>query len=284
MRLKCFAALLLVSMAGCVDQNERKSVERMNEGVEAFDSGQQSVAATALEEATTLDPTNHQAWYSYGQVLAAQGEWEQAADAFSEAVKHEDGDAMYQFRLGEALVESGQLDLAETHLERALELNKRLFRAWYYMGTVYNETDRPEKAADAWTSSAELFPLFGPPFIDLGRLYMRWDMLDEAVSVLEQGALHAREEQDLTDIYYFLGLAQDKNQSPEDAIESFTKALEVRSGNLEAKLQRGFVYAEMGEIDKAKKDLTEFVDNGGGGNAFNIQAANDRLMRLRARE
>ena len=284
MRLKCFATLLIVSMAGCVDQDQRLSIERMNEGVEAFSAGQESVAVNALKEATSYDLANHQAWYSLGQVLAGQAEWEEAADAFSEAVRYEDSDAMYHYRLGEALVESGQLDLAQTHLERAVELNDRLFRAWYFLGSTYDETDRPQKAAEAWTRAAELNPIFGPPFIDLGRLYSRWDMLDEAIRVLEQGTRHVRRQDDLTDLYYFLGLAHDKNQDPSAAIEAFTKAIEARSSNLEATLQRGFAYAEAGDIDNAEVDLREFVERGGGGNAFNIQAANDRLMRLRARD
>jgi tetratricopeptide (TPR) repeat protein len=282
MRIQCFAVLLAVATAGCVTQEERLSIERMNEGVEAFSGGHATIAVRALGEATTYDPANHQAWYILGQVHGSGGDWEEAAEAFAEAVKYMDSDAMYHFRLGEALVESGQLDLAETHLERAVELNERLFRAWYYLGTTYDETDRPREAAEAWTKAAEFNPLFGPPFIDLGRLYIRWDMFDQAIQVLEQGAQHVRRESELTDIHYFLGLAHHKNRNSSQAIEAFTKALEVRSSNLEAMLQRGFVYAETGEVEKAMADLREFVQRGGGGNAFNIQAANDRLMRLRA--
>ncbi len=282
MRIRCFAVLVALVAAGCLDQDQRLSIERMNEGVDMFTGGQQSVAARALEDATSLDPTNHKAWFVLGQVYAAQGEWEQAADAYADAVKYMDEDAMYHYRLGEALVESGQLDLAETHLERAVELNDRLFRAWYYLGTVYNETDRPHEAAEAWTRSAETNPLFGLPFVDLGRLYIRWDMHDEAIRVLEQGAQHVRRESELTDIYYFLGLAHHKDRNSDAAIEAFTQALEVRSTNLEAMLQRGFVHAEDGDTEAAMSDLREFVERGGGGNAFNIQAANDRLMRLRS--
>jgi tetratricopeptide (TPR) repeat protein len=284
MRVQCFAVLLAVATTGCVTQEERLSIQKMNEGVEAFSGGHTTIAVRALQEATSLDPGNHQAWYTLGQVLGSAGDWEEAADAFSEAVKYAGQDAMYHFRLGEALVESGQLALAETHLERAVQLNERLFRAWYYLGTTYDETDRPREAAEAWTRAAQFNPLYGPPFIDLGRLYIRWDMFDEAVQVLEQGSQHVRREGELTDIYYFLGLAHHKRRNSPAAIEAFSKALDVRSSNLEAMLQRGFVYAETDEVEKAMADLREFVQRGGGGNAFNIQAANDRLMRLRARD
>ncbi len=41
-------------------------------------------------------------------------------------------------------------------------------------------------------------------------------------------------------------------------------------------------YAEKQDVENAKKDLKSFVDQGGGGDAFHIQAANQRLFRLTA--
>ncbi len=285
MRLNYLAVPLAVAIAAaCIDQDERHSIDLLNDGIDSFDVGEESRAIEALEESTHYDPTNHRAWYVLGQVHNVRGEWEEAAAALSEAVKYEDQDPMYQFQLGEALVESGQYDLAETHLDQALELNDRLFRAWYFLGRVYDRTARPDEAAAAWTRAAELNPYYGPAFVELGRLYLRWDMIDEAISVLEQGSMHVRGEDDLSDLYYFLGLAYESNQQRDEAVEAFSEALAVRAGNEEARLQRGFVYADMGELEKAKDDLTEFVDRGGGGVEFNLQVANTRLQRLRARQ
>jgi regulator of sirC expression with transglutaminase-like and TPR domain len=60
----------------------------------------------------------------------------------------------------------------------------------------------------------------------------------------------------------------------------YTEALELRNDNLDARRQRGFCYAAKGDKAKAREDLETFVKSGGGGNTFQIQAANERLMRL----
>lgn len=284
MRILPLALLFGFCLSGCLDQDERHSRELMNEGVEAFDAGEETMAIEALQDATTYDPENHRAWFALGQVHGAREEWEEAAEAYAEAVKYEQEDAMYHYRLGEALAESGDLGEAETALGAALERNDRLFRAWYYKGKVYNETDRPREAAEAWTRSAELNPHYGAPFIALGTLYARWDKVEEAISVLEQGSRHVREDADLTELYYELGLAYDSAQRHDDAVQAFTDALEASAGNVQARLQRGFVYAEMGEVEEAKDDLRQFVQQGGAASDFAVQAANDRLRRLRDRD
>lgn len=280
LRVACIFALALV---GCVNQEQNESIKAMNLGVEAANAQQYSVAERHLKDAVRIYPENHRAWYNLGQILAQQKEWEKAATAFGNAVKHSPEDAMYQYRLGRSLLMTGKLPLAETHLQQAVKLNDRLFKAHWYLGTVYDATDRPREAAASWTRSATLNPLFGPPFIDLGRLYITWDMVSQAISVLHQGSLNVKDIDRLSDIYYYLGLAYDRERDWAKAAEAFTKALDAQPDNIEAKLQRGFAYAELGKFEKAEKDLKEFIDRGGGGSAFNLQAANAQLGRLMTR-
>jgi tetratricopeptide (TPR) repeat protein len=271
---------LVFALFACANHEQNASIEAMNKGVELMQVDSHASAERHLKEATTLYAENHLAWYNLGQVYVQQKKFKEAAEAFAEAVKHNGDDAMYHYRLGRSLYETNNLSLAETHLEKAVQLNDRLYKAHWYLGRVYNQTDRPQEAATAWTKSATLSPAFGPPFIDLGRLYLRWDKVGEAVSVLNQGAMHVKDRVELTDIYYYLGLAYDAQKSWNKAIEAYGKALEVKSDNMEARLQRGFAYANAGDKANARKDLEEFVKQGGGGNTFNVQAANDRLIRL----
>src|SRR5690606_10622459 len=174
------------------------------------------------------------------------------------------------------------LSLAQTHLEKAVQLNQRLYKAWECLGQIYAMQDDPKKAADAWTRSATLNPYFGKPFISLGKLYIKWDKLPEAISVLDQGQLNAKDPSEQSDLLYHLGLAYEKQGNWDKAIEAYSSALEKKAENLDARRQRGFAYANKGEKEKAKQDLDAFVKAGGGGNAFEVQAANERLLRLLA--
>jgi tetratricopeptide (TPR) repeat protein len=98
--------------------------------------------------------------------------------------------------------------------------------------------------------------------------------------VLSQGAQYARDAEDLTNIYYYLGMAYDGLKQYDKAADAYLNAISARKENVEARLQAGMAFANQGEKDKAKKYLGEFVKMGGGNNAFAIQAANDRLAKL----
>jgi tetratricopeptide (TPR) repeat protein len=274
------ASLLLVP--GCGDKALNASIEEMNEGVALSASGQYAAAERHFEKAASLAEHNHTAWYNLGQVRAQQKKWDTAVDAFSNAVRHRGSDAMYHYYLGRSHweAESRNLSNAAQHLEKAVELNDRLFKAYYYLGKAYEAQDRPKEAAQAWTRSASLAPSFGRPFNELGQLYIKWDRLDEAQTVLEQGLQRVIDSQELSDIYYHLGLAFEKKSRHKEAADAYSKSLEQRADNIDARRQRGFVYAQLGDRAKAREDLEQFVKAGGGGNAFHVQAANDRLMRL----
>ena len=278
--LRAVLATVLAAGLACGNADENASIDESLLGNRAFREGNTSEAIQHFKKATSIYPQNHIAHYNLGKVYQSQSKWEEAATAFSDAAKYNDKDAMYAYAAGRANYEAKRLSEAETQLEHAISLNERLYKAHYFIGRVYIDSDRPGKAAAAWTQSAKLNPFFGKPFIELGRLYYKWDMLPQAISVLDQGSRHVKEASEVSLIFLLLGLSYDSQQNWDKAIEAYTQALKYRPDNVEAKLQRGFAYNEKGDPTNAKKDLEEFVKVGGGGNPFNVQAANQVLMLL----
>ena len=286
-RFAFLGAALVASIAACGSRDMNASIEKMNEGVEMYNQGQFTAAEKKFLEATGMEKDNHSAWYNLGQAREKLDKYKEAAEAFGEAVKISDGDAMYHYRYGKSLVgedctpsKESNLELAKTQLERAVKLNGRLYKAWECLGQIYALADEPKAAAEAWTKSASLNPYFGKPFIALGKLYIKWDKLQEAISVLDQGRLNVKDLSEQSDLLYHLGLAYEKQGNFDKAIEAYSQSIEKKSENLDARRQRGFAYAAKGDKEKAKVDLEAFVKAGGGGNAFELQAANERLMRL----
>lgn len=280
-----------LALAACGNKERTESIEAMNKGIDLVQQQSYTTALKEFEKATRLYPENHQAWYAMGIVNDQQKNYKEAAEALAQAVKYFDKDAMYHYKLGKALFESwqdgsgGSLELAQTHLEKAVELNPRLYKAHWYLGKTYYRKDNPKKAAEAWTEAVRLDAGFGLAFIDLGQLYLRWDFVPQAIAVLEQGTLgHVMDPDDVTNIYYYLGMAYDAQQNWSKAVEAYTSAIEAQKGNVDAKLQRGFSYVRLGDKAKARADLEEYVKAKGSvpGEVpgLEVQAANDQLMRL----
>lgn len=307
------AFTLFTLVASCsnleCDQQKQRSIEAMNSGIEAAKTQSYPMAIQKLQLALQLDPSNHTAAYNLGMVYVQQTDsrcrdldpsdtseqmkdrisqcrqlWDNAADAFKQAVKYADDDALYHYYLGRAYYESGKLNEARTELDRAVALNKRLYKAHWILGRIHAEQDRPREAAAAWTEACRLNPTFGKPFFDLGKLYYRWDFHDQARSVLEQGAPHAMDRDDRSNIYYQLGLVYDSTQKYDQAVDAYQKALEAKGDNLDAKFQLGLTLATKGDKNKAREVLTDYLKTVGQGTtqstAFKIMAANLRLAKL----
>lgn len=269
---------LLIAVSGCPDKDRHASIEAMNKGIKAAQLNSYASAVKHLKEATRLYADNHQAWYTLGQIYSDEKKWEDAVNALNEAVRSKPDDPMYHMLLGIALYNQNQRQVAATHLEKAMQLEDRLARAHYYMGRVHEDNDDPEKAAKEWSRAAMLDPRNGKPFVSLGKLYLMWDMVPEAIRVLEQGSDYVMGE-DHTNVFYYLGLAYDAQKEWDKAIEAYTKAIEAEKGNLDAKFQRGLAYAQKGDKKKARDDLQEYVKSAND-NSFNKQEANKALMNL----
>jgi tetratricopeptide (TPR) repeat protein len=284
------ATVLLVSFtllaaSACANEQLNSSIEHMNLGIEAFRNGAHGKAVEQFEKAAKGYPENHVAWYYLGQAYREIDRWENSADAFANAVKVKSDNAMYLMFLGIALYHAGKQSMASSYLERAVQTEQGLYRAHWYLGAIYSETERPQEAAQSWSLAATLNPAWGRPFVSLGKLYLRWDMIAEAIAVLEQGKQHAETEQ-LPDIYYYLGMAYDAQKNWDKAIDAYSIALEksreMKKDNVEAKFQRGIAYMHKGDKTKARADLEDVSSTSP--DPFTKQEANKLLMGLIAEE
>lgn len=296
------ASLLL--LAGCPNQAKNESIKSANEGSKALGSKNFESAITAFKKATDTYRDNHLAWYGLGAAYAQRQEWKAAADAFSTAVQIEPEQAMYQMWLGIAQYEKSVVEAREDlarkenkkpedvkpdlgsinfeqpaqHLQKAVELNKDMWRAHYYLGKIYREQDKPKEAATEFSAALVSNPREQGPYVALGEMYRRWDYTDAAIKVAQQGVANVPGSNELSDIWYVLGMGYDDKAMNSEAIDAFTKAIESRKDNHKAKFQRGQAYFRTGKMDEAKKDLEEFSKTGGASLDFAKQQATKMLQ------
>ena len=89
--------------------------------------------------------------------------------------------------------------------------------------------------------------------------------------------------QEVSDIWYVVGMSYDDKREDDKAIEAFDEALKSRPDNHKAKFQRGQAYFRKGEFAKAKKDLEDFSKSAGASVEFAKQQASKMLLDIAAK-
>ncbi len=301
---------LLTLLTGCPDEARNESIKRANAGFKAQGAKQYETAANEFKEAVRVDKDNHSAWYGLGGAHIGKRAYEPAAEALENAVRLKPSDAMYQMWLGVSLYEATvdkartdqandlkkkkedvkpdlrtlNFDTALQHLEAAVKLNPELYRAHYYMARIYRDGDKPQQAAESFTKSIQSWPRFQPPYVALGEMYRRWDYPDQAIQVLSQGVEHVMEQEEKSQLLYVLGMAYFDKLDDKQAIESFTKAIDMRKDNHDAKFQRGLAHFRKGDLKEADKDLSEYSKAAGPSAADNKSIAQKVRFQIAAKQ
>ena len=116
------------------------------------------------------------------------------------------------------------------HLQEAVKLNGEMWRAHYFLGKIYREQDKPKDAATEFSAAIKANPRESGPYVALGELYRKWDYTDEAIKVTSQGTVNVPGTNEVSDIWFVLGMGYDDKRMDDKAIEAFDKAIETKQG------------------------------------------------------
>jgi len=119
-----------------------------------FDFGEDEPAVTqqSAKELTAAE------WKDRGWALEAEGENEQAAHAYRQALYFGGADAEVCLNLSNVLYSMGQLAPAAERLWQAVELDHKFVEAWNNLGSVLCELDQNDEAIKAFRRAVELNP------------------------------------------------------------------------------------------------------------------------------
>ena len=307
--MKLLGLGFVLVLAACPNQARNDSMTALQNGNKAAGAKQFDTALAEYQKAVERYHDNHLAWYGMGYAFAARADWAKSSDAFAVAVQIADNQPMYQLWYGISLYEKAVLQARDDqahkenkkpeevqpdltvvnfekplqHLQEAVKLNNEMWRAHYYLGKIYRVTDKPKEAAEELSKSLSADPRQSGPYVALGELYRKWDYTDQAIQVTSQGTVNVPGSNEVSDIWYVLGMGYDDKRMDDKAIEAFTKAIESKKDNHKAKFQRGQAYFRKGDMMNAKRDLEDFSKTGGASLEFAKQQASKMLMDIAAK-
>lgn len=158
------------------------------QGKELLDDGKTAAAIEKFKTATFLMPTNAAAWNYLGVAYHRSGQWTNAADSYS----------------------------------RALRFDRELLEVRYNLGTLWLEQNRLEDAKGELFSYTSRRPNDANGWVKLGAAQLRGRELTAAEKSFREAL---RVEGQNAEALNVLGLVQVQRNRPREAVESFTAAL-----------------------------------------------------------
>jgi tetratricopeptide (TPR) repeat protein len=295
--------------AGCGNSSVNESKTFLANGNKYYGQKQWESAIVEYDKAIERYHDNHLAWYGKGGAYLQKHDYEKASDALQTAVQLAPEQPMYQMFYGVSLYERSAQKAREEqarkenkkpeeitpdlsavnfekplqHLLEAAKLNNEMWRAHYYLGKIYRDQGKAKEAAEELSKAIASNPREWAPYVALGELYRQWDYTDQAIKVTEQGVANVIGANEVTDIWFVLGMGYDDKRLDDKAIDAFGKAIESKKGNYKAKFQRGQAYYRKGDYANAKRDLEDFSKSGGASLEFDKQMASKMLMDIAAK-
>lgn len=159
------------------------------------------------------------------------------------------GESEAEFRKGVEAAQAKDFATAEPLLKKAAEEDPKNYQAWFYLGYVYNETNRQDLAITAYRKAVELQPGVIESNLNLGVLLAEQGASDAGRYLRTAAKLKPTPEQADTIAKVWMMLASKLAKSdPAGAVDAYQMVAELRPKDPAPLL-------ELGQMLEARKDL-----------------------------
>ncbi|HUX62991.1 tetratricopeptide repeat protein [Sulfuricella sp.] len=183
-----------------------------------------------------------------GNEFLAQGQMEEAAECYRQAVAINPDDAEGFLNLGFVLKEQKHFGDAERYLKRAILINPKMEDAYYLLGAVLQEQGNLSGAIENFSKTIELKADFEMAYGDLFYALLQNGQNERAEDIIKKGiALNS----DISEFHYYLGTLYVNERKLDQASDCFLKTLSLQSDHVEAHCNLGLVLQAQGRLDEA---------------------------------
>ncbi len=193
-----------------------------------------------------------------GRMLLDAGEYKKAQAQFEQILKDDPDKVDILFLAGGVASQLGDLDKAEKHFLRLIELGARQDESAFFLGDIEERRGHPEKAIE-WYDKVRR----GPNLIDA---YGRSALLQAEMGDIDGARAHLativpRNDGQRLKLILIEGEVLRAVGHFEDAIDVYTHGLEELPGRSALLYARAMVYDKLGRLDDMERDLRTILEN-----------------------
>lgn len=204
-------------------------------------------AIVELNRVIELDPDHAEALFQLGDLYLRRHEHRKAAPVLARLVELRPGLVEAYFQHARALMGLGDPAGAIQALEKARNVQKDHYEVIRFLGGLYEQTGRPDRAVELYLSAPQLLA-DAKLLVSTGRLLGQQGRNDQSVELLRKGTARHPQDQELA---VALGRALMRARKYDDATEVFGRVVEDNPKDLQATLELSRLEAVRGERESA---------------------------------
>ncbi len=198
-----------------------------------------------------------------GYVFITTAEYDSAKFYYAEAVKRDSNDDKNILSLARLQVKDGELDEAVTYLESGTKVNPDNQEIWELLGNLYDVRKNNEGLVLVYDNLVRIAPDNPEFLLELGQAYAR---IGEDAKAEEMLQTYIDKNPSDWMGYNYLGKVKTLQAKYNEAIELFSKAIELNPDNPKIHCDQAQAYVESGKLSSASSCLANArkIDKGYG--------------------
>ncbi len=250
-----YPAVVLLTAVFCLAAGAQDAAELYRQGTSAFASHNSAEALAALRKSIQLKADFAPAWKALGVVLASQGDFESAEDAFRHACRLQSGLADACLYHGRTLYLLNRFEPAVDVLRPLLQREKENAEAWRLLALSLEALGQIAPAGDAFRQAVRFNRGGAPnedPGIDYGVYLFRQARAEDALAPLEEAL---KRHPDSSRAHLELGCVQLALDRLDDAAVHLERAAALDPRLPRTHLLLGKVYQRQGKTREAEAQM-----------------------------
>jgi len=200
-------------------------------------SGNYQGALLEFRKSEATNPDDARVYNALGLVNASLGRTDEAEKAYLKALRLKSDYSDVHLNLGVLYANQNRCDEAIPLFDKALEnpFFETPAKALHNIGLCYQVLGKDVEAEGKFREALQLDPDLFRAYYDLGFLYYRENLLDQAIEILDRGItryarLEGARPDDLSRFHFLLGLCYFKYADPDNARRHFRQVTELVPG------------------------------------------------------
>jgi len=242
---------------------DHQLAQQIEAALQLHEAGDSDAALASCQQWLMQRPTHHEALHLSGVIRLQQGNVAQALELFRRACALRPQRALYQFNLGNALVQSGDHVAAERAFSAATRVDPAYFAAQYNLGMAMRTNHGLEAAIPALQQAQRLQPEHPECALQLAFALLQSGAksrasatLDQSIQLFEQ---HWQNAQDPVAARFGLGEAYVERRFTDKAVTTFQALLQEDPVPLNTRAHLANCYLLLGEIEQANQEYDELL-------------------------